>query len=106
MNPCPHSSLEYIGMQDIIGEKPVRLYDCRKCHTTVARHRYYRTETELRKLNAEIELLRVYLLEEKNPDTPEKNLESLEALINTVSRAKSILSNAILRRPLTETRLK
>jgi hypothetical protein len=91
---CPHSRLVFLGIQEFPGSKPFRLYNCEDCHTTVSRHRYFRTEEEIDSLMFKIDYLRWYLSVKENPDTPEKNFNTLESLINEVSRAKSILSNA------------
>ena len=88
-NSCPHSRLEFLGLQKIPGDKPLRLYNCAACHTTVARHQYFRTGEEIARLMVQITGLRAYLRYKDNPVTPAKNFDTLEALINEVSRART-----------------
>jgi hypothetical protein len=56
----------------------------------VARHQYFRTGEEIKKLLTTIGMLRAYLSNKDNPDTPHKNFDVLEALINEVSRARTL----------------
>jgi len=88
-NPCPHSRLIYLGIQEIPNNKPLRLYNCAACHTTIARHQYFRTGEEIADLILEIEQMRSYLLDEYHQEWEEQNFTVLEALINEVSRART-----------------
>lgn len=86
---CPHSRLVFLGIQEIPDGKPFRLYNCEDCHTTVSRHRYFRTEEEINSLLLRIDIIRWYLERPDLPPKANKSFDTLEALINEVSRART-----------------
>jgi hypothetical protein len=43
---CKHEELEFIGIQEVLQGEPLRLYNCKRCFTTVSRPGEFRTERE------------------------------------------------------------
>jgi len=43
---CKHEELEFIGIQEVLHGEPLRLYNCKRCHTTVSRPGEFESEAE------------------------------------------------------------
>lgn len=93
-NPCPHIGWEYLADQPFPGGETLRLYNCITCHTTKGFPETFRTDLEIQHILFDIWKLRKYLLNKENPITKEKNFEVLEELVNTVSRARTLNTEA------------